>query len=923
MKKFFVFFLLNILLHGAEFSSKLPIEIKQFVESISCFDQRDKMALNAYALALRYRMEHMEDKEALKKSSLDYWRLHSIVYDVEERCKFDNIGDVIEGMLAPTPSLKKRLKRLRWVESSIPAPDGWAESSERMRRYDKKLLDGIMSNPPKWKYGLRNPYLHDYNLNVLKTLPSKTLPRKLLDQIHNTSFPNSHARDALVRYHYLVEEMIRQYNRPKRRIALAQERAWVDGCLDFYSVRLRGTYTGNFIRSLSSSIVFHQHYYPLRKEFLPKEIKEYCEHNVTHMQVTPFDVIQDAPLKTLPKSPRPQFTKTKQLLTAYKKSGSDTKKLERYLQISQQMLTKGNGQDLVRGLQLIRLKNCLDQQDANRTRIFLKTYLEEVKSQDLKEEFSNRVLRPQMWWMMTIGMKIKQEGELPELKHFFDCNATTMQIKQSATQAKAADSKSIPRKNYDAVISQKDTILKFYAGTFANQPTPDLNNAKAISSGIIPPKWLDNNGTRIKPIEDVRVEITGMPKGGIKLTYHGIPKGRTCERLVTLNFGDKIFFNHKTYDGLDYVLIDGKKIKAGQHFNPSHALRQCNAREIHTISYVREKTVIEHKYRSEPVDATCNKYHKRATIDTLNYSPNGFARSQDGKVFAVSGNKSYWYDATIPTRVDRLPKVADNAFGGLTLDQHGEHLAVSQGYGFAWCSLNDEKVLLHISHKDPRIEEYRLKKTLFLPEGHLLVGINTKKQEVSLINLKKGATILTFVPKCFVGEKKSTYRDPKITALAIANDGKEIYVGTNRKKIEIWRLERGLFGFGELKATWVKTLELPREFKVGAILPDPGNPDRLYVAMDNRNLNLLSIQSGKVHMTYIADAHMGPRMLQLSDDGRYIMVSGEWGVYIWKHGEKIQWDMFKGNGIKGGLFVPGTDDVITVSPKIERWSLKK
>ncbi len=923
MKKFFVFFLLNLLLFGAEFSHKLPIEIKQFVESISCFDKRDKMALSAYALALRYRIEHIEDKEALKKSALDYWRLNSIVHDIEERCKFNKIGDVIEEILAPTPSLKKRLRRLRWVESTIPAPDGWVESSERMRQYDKKLLDSIVSNPPKWQHEPPSPYLYDHNLSLLKTLPPKTLPRKLLDQIHNTSFLDPHVLDALVRYHYLAEEMMRQYDRPQKRLSFMQERAWLKECLKLYSVDSKATYTGNFIRSLAASIVFHSHYYPLREEFLPKEIKQYCEHNVTHMSVEPFDVTQDVPLKALPKSPVPQFTKTKQLIESYKKSGLDIQKLQRYFNITQQMLANGSGRDMVRGLQLIRLKNCLDQQDANRSRIFFETYLDEVQAQDLKEEFSNRVLQPQMWWMVTIGMKIKQEGELPELKHFFDCNATSMQIKKSTAKSKKNFHNSSPRKNYDAIISQKDTILKYYAATFVNRPTTDLNNAKAIKSGIIPPKWLEQNSTRIKPIENVHVEISGMPKGGIKLTYRGIPKGRTCERLVTLNFNNTIFFDHKTYDGLDYILIDNKKIKAGRHFNYNYARRLCNTEGKHTISYVREKTVTKHKYRSEPVDTACGKYFKRATIDTFRYSPTGFARSQDGKVFAISGNRSYWYDATIPARADRLPKVVNNAFNSLTLDQHGKYLAVSQGYGFAWCRLKDKNVLLHISHKDPRIEEYRLQKIVFLPEGHLLLGVNTKKQEVSLIDLKKGETLLTFVPKCFVGEKKSTFRGPKVTALAISSDGNTVYVGTNLKKIEIWRLEQASSKHKEIKAKWIKTLELPREFKVGAMLPDPDNPDQLYVAMDTQNLNLINTQSGKILMTYIADKPMRPRMLQLSDDGRYIMVSGKAGVYIWKYGEKIQWDIFNGDRIKGGVFVPGSDDVITVGAKIERWSPKK
>ncbi len=905
---------------GAEFADRLPIEIQQFTGSFDCLTPRDKMAIDAYALALRYRMERMEDKEALTKSSLDYWRLYSILHEVEDRCRLDDLGEVIEGILAPTPPLKKRLKRLRWAESAIRPPDGWAESSERMSRYDKKLLDDIVAHPPRWSWEPKDPYLPDYNLSVLKTLPPGTLPKKLLEKIDSFSLPDPQARNALLHYHLVNEAMIRGYDRPQRRLSLAQERVWLSKCLERYSQPIQqGVHTGNFVRALSASLVMNAHYYPLRTEFLPKEIEAYCEHNVSAVQVKPFVVPANPPVKTPPGSAEPTFEQTRKLLASFKKSGVDIRKFERYFQLTRAMLTKGNGQDLVRGLELIRLQRCLSQADANRSRTFLKTYRDEIERQDLKEEFSNRVLRPQMWWLMTIAMKVQQEGESSELKHFFDCNATAMRI-AGASSGRGRHASGQPQKNYNGIIAQKDEILKYYAGTFAGRPTPDLDNAKAIESGIVPPRWLEENGTRIKAIDGARVEIRGMPEGGIKLTWRGIPKGRVCERLTTLNTGDAVFFDHKTYAGLDYLLIDGQKVKTGRHFNRNRALRLCKARDTHTISYVREKTVIERRYSAAPVESTCDRYRKRATIDTLDYPPNSFTYSGDGRIFAVSGNKSYWYDATIPTRMGRLPRRMEHVFNGLAIDQKGERLAAYNGDGFAVYSLSDGKISKRIGRKDPKIALYRLKLIRFSPDGAWLAGVDAgEKKSVSVIDPETDKKLLSITPKCFAGEKSSGYYGPRITALAFSNDGRKLYIGTNRKKVEIWRLEQGMFGFGALTARWIKTLEMPKERNVKALLPDPADPDRLYVAMELRELYHVDTRNGNVLGTYLSDGNMVPTSLQMSSDGHFLMASGDRGVYLWKRGETVQWEMFKGDGIKGGLFFPGSDDVIVVGKTIEQW----
>lgn len=921
----------SIMALGADFANRLPVETKQLVESFDCFSKRDKMALYSYALALQYRMDHIKDRKALEHGDLDYWRLFGMVSDVANKCELDNLRSVIDGILTPTPDLKKLLKRLHWVESGLPQKDGWSESSKRMSAYDKKLLDSIMAHPPKWTFALKNPYLHDYNLTALKKVPKRALPKNAVTLIDIATNNNSKIKKTLTNLHWIYEQMVKFYDKPKVRLKLAQQKAWVDACLSRYQARGRGFIKWNFRRALASSLVLHNDYYPVRSDFLPKELDTYCEHNIINVHLASYALPKDKPVKRAQKSKKIRFDKTKALLKKFASSGASVKKYQEYLNLSLKMLD-GNGKDLVGGLKLIRLRNCFQNEDKKRLKIFFNTLKEEAQREEIKSEFNNRVLRPQMWWFTTIGMLIKQNGETKELKYFFDCNATQMTLKpRKRVNVSKRAVESSRRASIYKITSQRDEILKYYVATFVGKPTSDMSNEKAIKSGIVEHKYLDKNGIKIKPIGEVRLKISGMPKGGIKLTYNNIVGEDSCRNmLMGMSFADTIHYNNKRYSGLDYVLIDGAKVKLGRYFNDRYVKRLCAKGKKHTISYVKERTVAKYKYASTPITSTGDRYIKKSTIDKLSYKPDGVAVSSSKHYFATSGEhygvRSGLYDASIPAKIDTFPEPMDNAFK-LAVSENGDRVIVIQGYQVTYWNAKDKSILRTIGQDNPLYKMFNLKHISLVSgalfSDNVLIGIDRQNIRLSFIDPLKSKEFLSIKPHIFIKEGKYRYGGPEIVSYAFSRDRKSLYIGTNRNTIEVWKLSRSLFGFGKLSAKFERKIVLDDMHKIAAMLVDSKDANKLYIVGNRDRIYLYDIAQNKIIKTYISDYYMQETdLVQVSDDGKYLLVTGFGRALVWKTGEPIQWDVFLGDDLKGATFRPNSNEIITIGRTIDVWRMR-
>ncbi len=907
MKLFLFLFFFTSTLFSLHLSNTLPKETTQIINSFDCFSNDDKIILTTYVLALKHRMEHLEDRDALVKSNLDYWRLWHLASDIESECALDyKFDDIFEETITPTNKEKKILKKLRRVEGGIRT-DGSSEFSAKMSKYDAKLRKKILLNPPKYKILKKNKLLQDYNLTTLKHYTKASIPKNIYDWIQKQKL-NKVNKDLLMRYAFLQEEMIRKYDKPKKRHKIKQEMIYLNECQKYENIYLQGDFYQNFKRKLANRSVTHNNYYPLKQEFLPKEIEAYCEHNITKMELTTFVVKKD---KTIKKKKRAiRFKNAEDFIKNYKGNTVIKDKMKTYLNIVTRQI-EGKGDGLTSGLRLVRLDNCFKKEDTK----FVKSVFQDIEKNNLQEKFTEKVLQPQMWWMMTIGMKIDSEGESKELKSFFDCNQTSLSIKKPySTQAKSSTLTTKPRfssSDMRNAIAQKDSILKYYAKVFERRPTPNLNNKKAIKAGIISKKWIDKKGDILTPFGN-NLEINGMPKGGIKLTYTGIPKGDLCTQFIQLNKNNTIHFNRKTYDGLDYIRLNNHKINLN-HYVYKHVERLCNKEEDNiTISFVKENTIREHKFSGyKDLDSAFNNIKKIKSLDNNRYHPYSFAYVKGSNSFVIVGSEAKLYSIKYQSFIKKLPRKFENSYD-IALSPDGTYLAVGR-YGtdiHIWNMKKDKLIkTIKVASKDigrPKI---------FLSDNKTLV---LSGEKIHFLDIETEEIIAKIEPR-FLKSKRS-FSSARITAIAESPDSTILYIGGNKNKIERWSIKKGWLGSRNIK--YIDYIEDKEGGESGALLFDPKDKNILIIGSKKTKIRFWNIKEKKTIKTYIADEHMNCGDIKFSDDYKYMLAIGTQGVFLWKLNNKEQYDIIKGDNIVGGIFLPNSHKFITMDRKVSVWEIK-
>jgi WD40 repeat protein len=887
------------------------MESKQLIDSFSCFSSDEKQMFYYYLLALKYRIDHVDQRKELVETELDYWRLWHIISDLQYKYdlnyQFDNI---LEGTLLQNRTESDKLKHLRRVEGSIHA-DGASESSEKMSKYDMKLQKRILAHPPKFTIRPKDKRKPDYNLTILKHYPPNTIPKNIYDQIEQIQ-ATPHQKEILRRVAYLKEEMIRNYDHPQKRKRLKQELLYLAECQKLDGIYTKGEFYHNFKRRLAEKVVATRDY-SLKYEFLPQEITSYCEHNITHTSLKPF-VPQ--------KEPTPETTDKKRVvklkhLTAYlKRYESDPKKkkyAKTYLSLMKELLGKESvSAPSLDALKLLRLESCLAGSNDKERLLLILAGLKDVQAEALKEEFYSHISTSQQWWRITIDMKRKTEGDSPELTHFFDCNAT--QPFRAPSNNAYNDSHGQKRHNaFTATdmrkgISQKDKILKYYAYLFENTPTPDLNNTKAIKHGLISKQWIGKDG-EIKTPFGTKVTIEGMPQGGIKLTYTGIPKGKLCTGFVQLNKNDTIFFNHKSYDGIDYVMVNDKKIKL-DYFVYKQLQRVCNKEENNTISFIRENPISETTYHAKKLDSAFDRVKSIQTIDTLAYDPNGAAFLQGIDHFIISGNVAKIYDTKRLSVVGKLPGKFESSFHTV-LSPNGRYLAVER-YGS----------LIHIWDltKNTFVKTIKQKAIrgpmLFMPDNKTLIVTG---QKISFLDMESGKIKTTIKPKYMPDFQK--YNMVQINAVAVSPDGQMLYVGGNKGVIERWEIKRSRSG-DDMTLSYIDSIEIGLR-KIGALLFDKHKKDILIIASKAKKVIFYDTKTKQAVQTYEADEHMGAEQITISDDDSYMLVTGSHGAFLWKLGQKEQYDIIKGSKIVGGIFLKESSKFILMAKEVKVWQIVK
>ncbi len=889
MKHFLFLILISSSLFSFYFSDKLPRETIQIVNSFDCFSKDDKIVLYSYVLALKYRMEHLDDRKALLKSNLDYWRLWHLASDIESECylhyKFD---DILEETITPTDKEKKVLKKLRRVEGGIRT-DGSSESSERMSKYDEKLRKKLLFDPPKYEIIKKNRLLQDYDLTTLKEYPKMSIPQNVYDSIQKKKLKGI-KKDLLLRYAFLKEEMIRKYDEPKKRHKIKQEILYLNECQKYYDIHLQSEFYHNFKRKLANRSATYNNYYPLKQEFLPKEIQTYCEHNISKIKLSTFVVKKDKILKK--KKIIIKFKNTKEFISSYQGKSIIKNKMETYLDIvTNKMQTKGK--DLTSGLQLLRLSNCFKGEDAE----FIKSIFQDIKDNNLKEEFTEKVLESQMWWIMTIGMKIDAEGESKELKHFFDCNqtsnglmSTTPNTQKSNPKKKSRFSSSDSRNAH----FQMSKILKYYAATFENKPTPNMSNKKAIKAGLVSKQMLDKNGKIKVPFGD-KLTIKGMPQGGISLNYFNIPKGKLCSDFIHSNKTESIFFNRKTYDGLDYILLNNKKIKV-KHYVDEYVQRLCLEEDNNTISFVKEKTIKIHEYKSEKIDSA---YENVILLESIkNYKGEDIAISNDNKYIAF--NNKLLNAKTL----DKITMSKDrySSYWSIAFSPNSRLLATAE-YGRKIIIWNMQNFKKQTSIKIDELSH--IASLSFLKDNKTLIAEGGDDcGKVYIINTDNSKVLSTITPKW---KQKSKYFKERILSMAYAPKDNKIYLGGTNSKIEIWDIEDILSpryeGFIEDKTTR----------RVTALIIDPKDKNIL-IQGTGKNIKFWDIKNKKILRTLTPDTYGEIENIIISEDYRYLIASGG-SVFIWDLNNSKQIDILtggQGDEVKNMVFIPNSNKFITI-----------
>ncbi len=887
-------FILSLLLFSQalfslSLSNELPKESKQFIDSFSCFSKEDKTIASSYILALKFRMEHVDDRDALVKSDLEYWRLWHLVSDIGSECALKyNFSSVLEETITPTPKEKKILKKLRRVESGIRTDDA-SESSERMRKYDEKLRQKILASPSKYTILAKNQSAKSYDLKPLKTYKKESIPKHIYDEIKKKNLQPTQ-QNVLLRYALLQEKRIRAYDKPKERKKIQQELLYLEECKRYYQLNLLGNFRENFRRNLADRSISDD-FYPLKKEFLPKESKAYCEHNISKVDVTTFTVKKDKILKK--KKPIIDFKNSKKFIASYKGTKKIKEKMQRYLGIISTQVASGR-KDLSAGLQLLRLQSCL--KDSG----FEKIIHQDIKKNGLDEAYRS-LFESQLWWMMTIGMKIKQEGESAELKHFFDCNQTANGLQKMMKKP------SFDRKSVHRAITQKDEILKYYAKTFDGKPTPNINNKKAIKAGIISKKWIDKSEKILTPLGE-SIMIEGMPKGGIKLTYKGVPKGESCSQFIQLNKNDSIYFDNKTYEGVDYILLNEHKIKL-KHYVYKHVQRLCKQKEKNTISFIRENTIVKYDYKSDKsVESAFEKVERIKTIAKNAYVPDSFDVAKDGNYFAVVGTKAKLYSKQKKALIKTLPRMFENSYD-IAFSKDGRYLAVGRYTTdvHIWDTVkNRELKTIKKSSNSGRV-------TMFLSDNKTLVLYHDK---LSFLDIE-GEKIVAEISPHFMKSKRK-YDNKEIASLLEAPDN-TIMIASKKGKIERWKLYREN---GNLKTRYIEDIIDTGMTRIGTIALHPKDENILMIG-GNKDVIFWDLKEKKVLHRYIADAYLQCESIMISDNSRYMLAIGHSGAYLWDLDNKEQFDIINGNQIIGAMFLPNSTDFITISKRVDMWKIKK
>jgi len=509
------------------------------------------------------------------------------------------------------------------------------------------------------------------------------------------------------------------------------------------------------------------------------------------------------------------------------------------------------------------------------------------------------------------------EGKSKEMKEFFDCSKA-YEKSFLGTMGQSSPIKPMSQKEKDKRESdrelkqkirmagdQKRKLLKYYCGTFDGKPTADLNNEKAIKSGMIPKKFLSKENV-LTPLIGRQLIIEGMPKGGMQLIYKGLKKGAECEGILSfINMDETIFFGGKSYAGLDFVTINGTKMKL-DNFSTEYVKKLCNKQELNDVSFVMENPVSKLKYnQTKPAVSLYGNTNEKTIPITV---PKGFTQvintHIDSPWFFLAGREAYMIDKQIDTlNVITLPRKFN----------HSLKAVVSK----------DAKLLFARSHmfniKNKHLETVPLKKynnaQLFLNDNKIMVLFAEKK--ILFLDLLSKKIITEFQPKFIEPNKK--YFTPRVKTITATKNSKELYLMSDKGEVEYWQIK------DRKNVEYKGKLETNGEL-VSTLLLNPYNENQLIYSTHKNKINIVDRKTGKLNMILNADRRMMTKGIDISVDQKYLMAYDHHFIYLWslESGTLIDVIGSKSSELYGAMFAKGNPvKIIRVSKEMEVWSIQQ
>ncbi|SFV60240.1 hypothetical protein MNB_SV-6-1583 [hydrothermal vent metagenome] len=533
---------------------------------------------------------------------------------------------------------------------------------------------------------------------------------------------------------------------------------------------------------------------------------------------------------------------------------------------------------------MIRLSDCIKETDLENI------ILKEVEEQNMTKEYFNNILRPQLWWKMTMKMKKDQEGFSEEGENFLKCG-----FKRKIIRGKADNTRVLEK--FKRTLYQD--IIKY---GFDKRLPIDINNK--INREDLPKGYT----VKIEPY-----------KKGFKIICTGLKKGAECLNFSGLNFDNSIInINKKSFRGFDSIVINGRKIKTSKKPNIDYIKNLCS-KENNTIEFIKNEPFTKYSYESsEPKDIFITAFDRLKRVqyvDKNEYNVYGFSKGKNK--FIGSGQRAKIYDLKSLNKIQdvnriqykQISRTARKVYHRLEsssspLISPKDKRAIALRYGNEIQVFNIEK---DIFEKTIVLEEKISNLNFFLNETNIIM---TNRKKVIVYDIEKEKTIFSKTPKFTDFSKK--YRTTHIEKILLSNDKTKIFIISNKNHIEIWSIENN-------KLKYQKSLNI--KYHIDGVSTYPKDKDILVLRFIGKDILFWDTAKDKSVRTLKYSKGYKMSNFIFSSDNRYMIGYGQ-ALYLWDLEKDELVDFMKKElyGMKGAIFIHDSHKFITIDKDVEMWT---